>query len=157
MLSCVTLLYVRIVVIGGGVPKTFVESDNPIVFHSDQWTRFRTYIYLCVFNTWLLLCPSTLCYDWSMDSIPRIERLWDARNAASCCFVMMLALLLWKGKNVTMYICSQHTHYMHHAFYSTQLIRIASIQCNMFLYLFTVAHIARSTHYSLRAQTDVHA
>jgi hypothetical protein len=98
MLSCVVLLYIRIVVIGGGAPKTFVESDNPTFFNPDLWTRLRTYIYLCAFNAWLLLCPSTLCYDWSMDSIARIETLWDARNLAAACFVMVLCLLIFKGK-----------------------------------------------------------
>ena len=77
---------------------SFTESDNPTLFHSDFWTRFRTYSYLCALNARLLLCPNTLCYDWSMDSIPRIESWWDMRNVETLAFALILGWLCFYGK-----------------------------------------------------------
>lgn len=94
----VVLLYLRIVIISGGVTVSFTESDNPTLFHPDFWTRFRTYSYLCALNARLLLCPNTLCYDWSMDSIPRIESWWDMRNVETLAFALVLGWLCFYGK-----------------------------------------------------------
>lgn len=77
---------------------SFTESDNPTLFHPDFWTRFRTYSYLCALNARLLLCPNTLCYDWSMDSIPRIESWWDMRNVETLAFALILGWLCFYGK-----------------------------------------------------------
>lgn len=77
---------------------SFTESDNPTLFHPDFWTRFRTYSYLCTLNARLLLCPNTLCYDWSMDSIPRIESWWDMRNVETLAFALILGWLCFYGK-----------------------------------------------------------
>lgn len=77
---------------------SFTESDNPTLFHPDFWTRFRTYSYLCALNARLLLSPNTLCYDWSMDSIPRIESWWDMRNVETLTFALILGWLCFYGK-----------------------------------------------------------
>ncbi|XP_048588556.1 protein O-mannosyl-transferase TMTC4 [Nematostella vectensis] len=87
---CIILLYIRIVIIGGGLPTSFVESDNPTYFHPDKWTRVRTYSFILAKNAWFLMVPSSLCYDWSMDSIPRVESMWDERNLISFGFLSSL-------------------------------------------------------------------
>ena len=40
---------------------------------------FRTLslLYLPVHNFWMLLCPSSLSYDWQMGSLPLITSVWD--------------------------------------------------------------------------------
>lgn len=97
-LSSLVLLYLRISVLAGGVPTSFGESDNPTSFHGDILTRCRTYSYLCAFNVWLLLCPSALCYDWSMDSITRIESSIDLRNLATAGLVCVATCLSVYGE-----------------------------------------------------------
>ena len=87
--ATVTLLYLRIVVIGGGSP-TFIDSDNPASFSPSRLTRGLTYTYLYAVNAWLLLCPSRLCHDWSMGSIPLIESLTDQRNVASLSLIVVI-------------------------------------------------------------------
>ena len=94
----VFLLYFRIVLISGGFARSFTESDNPTLFHRDIWTRFRTYSYLCALNARLLLCPNILCYDWSMDSISRIESWWDMRNVETLAFSVIIVWLCCYGK-----------------------------------------------------------
>ena len=106
--TAVILLYLRIVVISGGFSVSFSESDNPTSFHLDIWTRFRTYSYLCALNARFLLCPNTLCYDWSMDSIPRIESWWDTRNAETLIFTLVMALLGFYGEQLMLWSLTNH-------------------------------------------------
>ena len=98
--STTLLLLIRLVIISGG-PPLFVDSDNPASFSSHFLTRFLTYSYLCALNFWLLLCPSRLCYDWSMGSIPLVESLNDPRNLATCGLTIMIGLLTYFGKTYT--------------------------------------------------------
>ena len=77
---------------------SFTESDNPTLFHPDLWTRHRTYSYLCALNMRLLLCPNILCYDWSMDSISRIESWLDMRNMETIGFSLGMTWLGFYGK-----------------------------------------------------------
>ncbi|XP_074126746.1 protein O-mannosyl-transferase TMTC1 isoform X3 [Sminthopsis crassicaudata] len=60
------------------------------------WTilRFLTYSYLLAFNSWLLLAPITLCYDWQVGSIPLIETIWDIRNLATLLLVVVMLFLI---------------------------------------------------------------
>ncbi|XP_065840870.1 protein O-mannosyl-transferase TMTC2-like [Oscarella lobularis] len=90
-------LILKIYFLAGGVATSFVESDNPTLFDPDWTTRFQTYSYLCAFNAWLLLYPSGLCYDWSMDSIPRIKTLGDIRNLCTILAALGLAVLVLYG------------------------------------------------------------
>lgn len=79
-------------------PPDFSPSDNPAA-HSDKiLTRFLTFSYLPVFNLELLLFPSVLSFDWSMDSIKLVNSLMDPRNILSlllyssvgyCCVKML--------------------------------------------------------------------
>lgn len=81
------LLATRARLMGFTAPK-FAKADNPASAEESFWTRTMTFFYLPAFNLWLLLCPSTLSFDWSMDAIPLVKQLSDPRNLAS------LALLL---------------------------------------------------------------
>ena len=46
----------------------------------------------------MLLCPNILCYDWSMDSISRIESWWDMRNVETLAFSVIMVWLCCYGK-----------------------------------------------------------
>ncbi|XP_054655852.1 protein O-mannosyl-transferase TMTC1 [Dunckerocampus dactyliophorus] len=90
----VAVISVRLWLMGGSMPL-FSEQDNPASFAPYWLTRFLTYSYLLYFNTWLLLAPIVLCYDWQVGSIPLIESLSDIRNVASVLLaVVMVALCL---------------------------------------------------------------
>lgn len=97
LLALLIILFIRIYLIGGGTP-TFVDSDNPASFSPHFLTRVLTYSYLCAVNAWLLLCPSLLCHDWSMGSIPLIQSLWDPRNLATFFMAFIILVLTYAGK-----------------------------------------------------------
>ncbi|CAL4189046.1 unnamed protein product, partial [Meganyctiphanes norvegica] len=54
--------------------------------------RVLTYLYLPAHNTWLMLCPLQLCYDWQMGSVPLIMKLDDLRNAGSLLLYLTICL-----------------------------------------------------------------
>ncbi|XP_044535207.1 protein O-mannosyl-transferase TMTC1 [Gracilinanus agilis] len=89
----VVTLYFRMWIMGGSMPL-FSEQDNPASFSPYILTRFLTYSYLLAFNTWLLLAPITLCYDWQVGSIPLIETVWDVRNLATLLLVVVMLFLI---------------------------------------------------------------
>ena len=91
-----SLLLIRIYFIGGGTP-TFIDSDNPASFSPYFQTRLLTYSYLCAVNVWLLLCPSSLCHDWSMGSVPLVNSINDWRNIATILLAISATLLAWRG------------------------------------------------------------
>lgn len=44
----------------------------------------------------MLLCPSTLSFDWSMDAVPRITSFMDARNIESVClYTALITASVW--------------------------------------------------------------
>ena len=98
--SLSVFLILRIYLLAGGTATSFVESDNPTLFESNFWTRLRTYTYLCALNVWSLLCPSALCYDWSMDSIPRIKDNMDSRNIMTLSVAFTLLCLVYYGETI---------------------------------------------------------
>ncbi|XP_061816614.1 protein O-mannosyl-transferase TMTC1 [Nerophis lumbriciformis] len=90
----VAVISVRLWLMGGSMPF-FSEQDNPASVAPHLLTRILTYSYLLYFNTWLLLAPIVLCYDWQVGSIPLVESLCDIRNVASVLLaVVMVALCL---------------------------------------------------------------
>lgn len=91
-------LILRIGLLAGGAATSFVESDNPTLFEPNSWTRLRTYIYLCALNVWAMLCPSALCYDWSMDSILRLKDNTDPRNLITVAMAIALSSLVYYGE-----------------------------------------------------------
>ena len=94
VLAAVTLLFIRFY-LNGGDPPLFVESDNPASFSPHLSTRFFTYVHLVVLNLWLLVCPSRLCFDWSMGSIPLVQSASDIRNLWSVVVAVLLVAFLF--------------------------------------------------------------
>ena len=88
-LSLIIILSVRAICLGGELP-TFSRADNPASHSDSDLTRALTFLYLPVFNMMLLVCPSTLSYDWSMTSIPLVTSLTDSRNIGSLAFYSLL-------------------------------------------------------------------
>lgn len=66
--------------------------DNPAAA-SEFPHRQLMYNYLIPLNVWLLLCPSWLCCDWTMGTIPVIESVLDPRNLVTGGFYIGLFLL----------------------------------------------------------------
>jgi len=96
--SAMAVLFARLYINGGSSPL-FTESDNPASFSEDWKTKFLTYAYLCGLNTWILVFPSRLCFDWSMGSIPLVERLSDSRNGLTLAvFIVFLLMLFHKSE-----------------------------------------------------------
>uniref|UniRef100_A0A8C4R5I0 dolichyl-phosphate-mannose--protein mannosyltransferase n=1 Tax=Eptatretus burgeri TaxID=7764 RepID=A0A8C4R5I0_EPTBU len=91
--AVVVLLCFRIAVMGGTLP-VFTEQDNPASFSPHRLTRFLSYSNAAAQHAWLLLCPSTLCYDWQADSIPRLSSFWDIRCAAPMALFTTFTLMM---------------------------------------------------------------
>ena len=83
------LISLRTWLTGGNIPK-FASADNPASRCDSFITRTLTFLYLPAFNFGLLLYPSTLSFDWSMNAIPLIKTLFDIRNAISLFFYCAL-------------------------------------------------------------------
>ncbi|XP_076025641.1 protein O-mannosyl-transferase TMTC2 [Genypterus blacodes] len=81
----------------GNKPPNFSNSDNPGADSSSLHTRLLTFFYLPAANFWLLLCPDTLSFDWSMDALPLIRSFADWRNCHTVLFYLGLMLLAWFG------------------------------------------------------------
>ncbi|PSN52847.1 Transmembrane and TPR repeat-containing protein 2 [Blattella germanica] len=94
--STILLVTLRTWLTGGNFP-TFALADNPASRCDSFITRTLTFLYLPVFNFGLLLCPSTLSFDWSMDSIPLVNSFYDQRNLASALFYSALIWYIYKS------------------------------------------------------------
>lgn len=92
--ALVALLAARVPL--SATPK-FARADNPTAREPSIITRFLTFFYLPVFNFLLLVCPSTLSFDWSMDAVPRITTLLDVRNLLTLIFYFAVIKLLWRS------------------------------------------------------------
>ncbi|XP_064628448.1 protein O-mannosyl-transferase TMTC3-like [Lineus longissimus] len=86
--STMGLLIIRLRVQGVQLPQ-FTNFDNPAAVAASP-ARQLTLNYLIPVNAWLLLCPSALCADWSMGTIPLVMSLLDVRNLATLVFYMVL-------------------------------------------------------------------
>uniref|UniRef100_A0A3P9KN59 dolichyl-phosphate-mannose--protein mannosyltransferase n=1 Tax=Oryzias latipes TaxID=8090 RepID=A0A3P9KN59_ORYLA len=81
----------------GNKPPNFSNSDNPAADSPSLLTRTLTFFHLPAINFWLLLCPNTLSFDWSMDALPLIRSLTDWKNFQTLVFYAALLLLAWFG------------------------------------------------------------
>ncbi|XP_046569319.1 protein O-mannosyl-transferase TMTC4-like [Haliotis rubra] len=77
----VSILITRLWIMGS-TPPTFRQDENPHSFFGGILYRVLNYNYLYAINSWLLLNPWWLCFDWSMGSIPVITSLADPRILA---------------------------------------------------------------------------
>ncbi|CAL9697238.1 unnamed protein product [Knipowitschia caucasica] len=81
----------------GNKPPNFSNSDNPAADSPSLLTRSLTFFHLPAVNFWLLLCPHTLSFDWSMDALPLIRGFSDWRNLQTAFFYCGLSALAWFG------------------------------------------------------------
>ncbi|XP_048355923.1 protein O-mannosyl-transferase TMTC2 [Sphaerodactylus townsendi] len=81
----------------GNKPPSFSNSDNPAADSDIFLTRTLTFFYLPTKNLWLLLCPDTLSFDWSMDAVPLLKTVSDWRNLYTVAFYAGLFLLAYSG------------------------------------------------------------
>uniref|UniRef100_H3A5Y2 dolichyl-phosphate-mannose--protein mannosyltransferase n=1 Tax=Latimeria chalumnae TaxID=7897 RepID=H3A5Y2_LATCH len=79
----------------GNKPPSFSNSDNPAADSDSLLTRTLTFLHLPAMNLWLLLCPDTLSFDWSMDAIPLLKAASDWRNLHTVAFYAGLLLLAY--------------------------------------------------------------
>ena len=77
----------------GNKPPLFSSSDNPAADSDSLVTWTLTFLYLPTFNAWLLLCPATLSFDWSMGAIPLIHSISDIRNLYTVVWYNSLAVV----------------------------------------------------------------
>lgn len=78
----------------GNKPPEFAPADNPASDSSSLLTRTLTFNYLPVINFWLLLYPSVLSFDWSMDAVPLVESVFDYRNLFTLLFYATLCYVV---------------------------------------------------------------
>lgn len=82
-----------------GTRPEFASADNPTARHPSRFTRGLTFLYLPAASARMLLCPSTLSFDWSMDAVPRITTLLDARNLESALlYAALIAASIWAAR-----------------------------------------------------------
>jgi len=93
--SSIMILSIRAAFLSGQLP-TFSKADNPASHSTSIVTRTLTFLYLPVFNVMLLMCPSSLSYDWSMEAVPLVTSLSDIRNSLSVLFYSLLMGLMSK-------------------------------------------------------------
>ncbi|XP_054159128.1 protein O-mannosyl-transferase TMTC2-like [Oppia nitens] len=91
-MSALLLIGLRIGLMGR--TPVFAPSDNPASDHPSVIIRFLTFLYLPVFNFWLLIYPRYLSFDWSMESIPLVQSVGDPRNLVSIVFYTGLTLIV---------------------------------------------------------------
>ncbi|KAL3881178.1 hypothetical protein ACJMK2_027635 [Sinanodonta woodiana] len=92
------MLSLRLWMLNGDLPP-FLKQDNPASFSDSLLTRCLTYSYLWSFNAWMLLMPSSLCYDWQTGSVALVQSLGDPRNICTVFFFVVLFLLVQKSCN----------------------------------------------------------
>lgn len=116
------ILYFRLSIPGPATP--FSTADNPTAKATSIMTRFYTFLYLPVFNFFLLIHPQTLSFDWSMDSIPRIETLFDQRNIFSLIFYSLTLRLI--------FVCLMNTIHMPESISSSKSSNISGKRITKF-------------------------
>ena len=98
VIATVSLLAMRGRLMGFSPPK-FAKADNPASASDSVLCRALTLAFLPAFNFWLMLCPTQLSFDWSMDAIPLITTWWDVRNLGSAAFYVGLAITMIKASH----------------------------------------------------------
>ncbi|XP_048246983.1 protein O-mannosyl-transferase TMTC4-like [Haliotis rufescens] len=99
LLAGVSLLITRIWIMGSTTP-IFSDGDNPHSLVNGSVLKVLNYNYLYAMNTWILLNPWWLCFDWSMGCIPVITSLADPRILADLSLWAVFGVLLfhcWNG------------------------------------------------------------
>jgi len=89
------LMLGRLRIMGSQLP-VFTRFDNPAAV-AETPARQLTHNYLLGLNAWLLLAPTDLCCDWTMNSVPLVRSVSDPRNLATLCFYAVLCHLAYRG------------------------------------------------------------
>ena len=92
--STASILLATRMILMNNTPPSFSKSDNPAANSDSFVTRTLTFLYLPAINFWLLVFPHTLCFDWSVTSIPLVESLNDVRNLFSFVFYVSFVLYI---------------------------------------------------------------
>ena len=87
------LVLSRMRVMGDRLP-VFTRFDNPAAAAGAP-ARQLTFNYLAGVNAWLLLSPSDLCCDWTMDTVPLVRGFADPRNLCTLLTYAGFSALLW--------------------------------------------------------------
>ncbi|XP_046370220.2 protein O-mannosyl-transferase TMTC4-like [Haliotis rufescens] len=96
LLTGVILLISRLWIMRSSTPN-FSVDDNPHTMVNGTLLKILNYNYLYAMNSWLLLNPWWLCFDWSMGCIPVITSLADPR--------ILAVMALWTGCGALFYHC----------------------------------------------------
>jgi tetratricopeptide (TPR) repeat protein len=88
----VCLVWFRVSMNYGSHP-VFKPYEMRAAFHSDRSVRMLSFSNLYCHNAWLLLCPSALCCDWSLGTVPLVTSINDPRNLYSLALYLTLSLL----------------------------------------------------------------
>ncbi|CAG9812134.1 unnamed protein product [Chironomus riparius] len=75
----------------------FRIEDNPIAATDSQLTRILSQNFLYCFNFYLLLMPDWLSFDWSFESIEKMEGFEDVRIFGILVFHGMLIVIVLRG------------------------------------------------------------
>ncbi len=89
-------LWLRLRLVQGGSLPRFTRFDNP-ASASPSPARQLTYAFLTWENLRLLLCPSSLCCDWTMGAIPIVESISDPRCFLAAFALSLVTVLMVKG------------------------------------------------------------
>lgn len=100
VISIFALLSLRGRLMGFQPPK-FAKADNPASASDSLMARFYTLAFLPAFNFWLMVCPTQLSFDWSMDAIPLIKSWADPRNVLSAVFYAGLLAFAYRTRKVS--------------------------------------------------------
>ncbi|EFN75244.1 transmembrane and TPR repeat-containing protein 4 isoform X1 [Harpegnathos saltator] len=92
LLVAIMLLSLRLSIMGFSTPK-FLPVDNPTSFMDNILLRTLNYNYIYCLNTWLLICPIWLCFDWSMGCVPLITG-YDHRIFTIVIFWLMFGAII---------------------------------------------------------------
>ena len=91
--SLALLLLSRLLLQGSSLP-VFTKFDNP-GSHAPPLPKALTLTHLLYVNLGLLFCPSNLCCDWTMGSIPLINSLSDPRNLLTLLTIVAILHLVF--------------------------------------------------------------
>uniref|UniRef100_A0A1I7X5S7 dolichyl-phosphate-mannose--protein mannosyltransferase n=1 Tax=Heterorhabditis bacteriophora TaxID=37862 RepID=A0A1I7X5S7_HETBA len=76
-----SLVYLRLFVNDFSAP-VFTQFENSAAFIANPYIRLTNYCYIWLYNLYLLLLPTSLCFDYSMGCIPLIDNFTDLRAIA---------------------------------------------------------------------------
>lgn len=89
--------WTRVTIILSMCPSSHYLSNDALVLSLLSYLQMWNYNYLFSLNSWLLLCPEWLSFDWSMGCVPLISSFYDLRFSAVIMLWVSVVCFLWKG------------------------------------------------------------